>query len=241
MPSSIEMLPPPFEWIEIPAGKVTIQGHGEFNIPKFSIAKYPITVAQYQVFMNNKGYDTEKYWTTAGWAWKQEEDVTQPRFWDEKHHEKFFKSDHPIIEVSWYEAVAFCRWLSDMTGENIFLPTEQQWQRAAQGDTRWAYPWGNEFDDQRCNSSIKSKSDGTTPVTQYPNGASPYGVMDMAGNIWEWTLTVYASDLNNIDRRVLRGGSWLYYNLEFLRVDNREKCIPHGWSDVIGFRIVLAA
>lgn len=232
-------LPDPFEWIDIPAGKVTIDER-EFDVPKFSIAKYPITVAQYQVFMQDKGYDVESYWTTAGWEWRQREKITQPRYWGEKGYEHFFKSDHPIIGVSWYESIAFCRWLSEKTGENILLPTEQEWQRAAQGDTGWAYPWGNQWDDQRCNNSVKSKSAGTTPVTQYLNGASPYGVLDMSGNVWEWTLTAYESagigDINSTDVRVLRGGSWGNLDEDDLRVDYRFRNVPFNWNYSFGYR-----
>lgn len=233
-------LPNPFEWVEVPAGKVTIAKYGEFDVPTFSLAKYPITVAQYQVFMNDKGYEIEKYWTAPGWAWRQQEKITQPRFWGEKGYEHFFKPNHPIIGVSWYEAIAFCRWLSEKTGETILLPTEQEWQRAAQGDTGWAYPWGNQWDDKRSNSRVKSQSYGTTPVTQYPTGASPYGIVDMSGNVWEWTLSEYESasigDINSTDVRVLRGGSWGYNFEDFLRVGFRLRLNPDIGSSYFGFR-----
>ena len=144
--------------------------------------------------------------------------------------------------VSWYEAVAFCNWLSGTTGENITLPTEQQWQRAAQGDTNWAYPYGPKFDENRCNSNTQ----GTTPVTQYEGkakGDSPFGVTDMNGNVWEWCLTKYESgerDMDGTDVRVLRGGSWWNHYGDSLRVVYRGGNYPYGWNPYGGFRIALS-
>ncbi len=235
-------LPEPFEWIQIPEGKVEISGHGTFDVPTFAIAKYPVTVAQYTLFIEDKGYAVKEFWTQAGWDWKQENNITLPRFWGEKDYERFFKPTHPIIGVSWYEAMAFCGWLSEKTGDKMTLPTEQQWQRAAQGDDGRAYPWGNGFDAKRCNSSVGTKSSGTTPVTQYPNGASPYGVLDMSGNVWEWMLNEYDNlsiiNINNTEMRGLRGGSWYDNDVNFLRADIRYWDIPISWD--IGFGVRLA-
>jgi hypothetical protein len=189
-----DILPRPFEWCDIPAGRVEIaDGHGWFDVPAFQIAKYPVTVAQYEVFIGAGGYQNREWWTEAGWeareqgwdwddkssSWKSTgKPWTQPRSMGDKDYKKFFIPDHPIIGVSWYEAMAFCRWLSEVLGDGvgargpsplpttITLPSEQQWQRAAQGDDGRAYPWGKDFDANRCNSSVKSKSLGTTPVTQ---------------------------------------------------------------------------
>lgn len=236
----LAVLPEPFEWIEIPAGKVTIKGHGEFDVPNFQIAKYPITVAQYQIFMNDKGYDIEKYWTEWGWEWRQQNKINMPQYWGDKFYQRFFNSNYPIVGVSWYESVAFCCWLSEKADENILLPTEQQWQRAAQGDSNWVYPWGNQSDVSRCNSSAKSNSRNTTPVMQYPSGKSPYGVMDMVGNVWEWTLTEYnkVKEINPTDPigPVKKGGSW--GGQDILSVDYRDNSSPFDRNTFIGFRIV---
>src|SRR5690606_8543992 len=129
------------------------------------------------------------------------------RFWDDS---QWNGADYPVVGVSWYEAVAFCRWLSEATGEAITLPTEEQWQYAAQGDDGRKYPWGDEWDCTRCNNSVEPcHSDGTTPVRQYEGpGDSPFGVVDMSGNVWEWTLTEYESGVNDLDganNRVIRG------------------------------------
>ncbi len=105
--------------------------------------------------------------------------------------------------------------LSPTAAMTITLPTEQQWQRAAAGDTGWLYPWGDEFDPQKCN-TYESEFKRTTPVTRYPSGASPYGVMDMAGNVCEWCLTRWGEDSSELssdgeyfsDKRAKRGGIW---------------------------------
>jgi formylglycine-generating enzyme required for sulfatase activity len=93
----------------------------------------------------------------------------------------------------------------------VSLPTEQQWQRAAQGDDGREYPWGDAFDSSRCNTE-ESGIKRTTPVNQYPNGISPYGVYDMAGNVWEWCLNEYEDpDITSLaasHSHVVRGGSW---------------------------------
>lgn len=148
-----------------------------------------------------------------------------------------------MVGVSWYEVVAYCRWLSAITGENITMPTEQQWQRAAQGDTDWDYPYGPKFDKTRCNFNTQ----GTTPVTQYEGkteGDSPFGVVDMSGNVWEWCLTKYESgeaDVDGTDVRVLRGGSWNYNNSVNLRVDSRNRHSPNNRSNYRGFRLARSS
>jgi hypothetical protein len=194
-------LPPPFEWIEIPVGKVKLEAGGYlktdtvFDVPAFLIARYPITNAQYAIFVGAGGYRERKWWTHAGWQAREQQNWTEPRYWQDK---KWNGADYPVVGVSWYEAIAFCQWLGETTGEKIMLPTEQQWQRAAQGDDGRKYPWGNEKpNEQLCN--FGGNIGHTTPVTQYPKGASPYGVMDMSGNVWEWCLTGYGTGSVSLD------------------------------------------
>ncbi len=253
-----DLLPAPFGWVDIPAGNVTLVNtwdnnptyvgkKGEqktFDVPAFAIAKYPVTNAQFRLFVEAGGYSERKWWTAAGWQQRESENWTEPRYWNDAQ----WNSDmQPVVGVSWYEAVAFCLWLSAQSGEQIMLPTEQQWQRAAQGDDGRAYPWGSDWDCQRCNNSVSPcDSSATTPVTQYAGrhkGDSFFGVVDMAGNVWEWCLTAYASGetgLDGTDVRVLRGGSWWNGDTDGFRCDSRDGGIPHNWNHGRGFRLALS-
>ena len=143
--------------------------------------------------------------------------------------------------MTWYESMAFTRWLSAKTGENIRLLAEGEWQRAAQGDDNRDYPWGKEWDGARCNNSVEPfDSNSTTPVTQYEGqGASPYGVVDMAGNVWEWTATDWQAGGENIagaNPRVLRGGAWFDVDSDSFRAAVRVSRNPGNWDDNRGFR-----
>ena len=106
------------------------------------------------------------------------------------------KADHPVVNVSWRDAMAYCQWLNDtLRGElkdlTLRLPTEAEWEKAARGTQGNEWPWGNEFDQNKCNSGEGGKG-GTTPVGAYsPQGDSPYGAADMAGNVWEWCHSLF--------------------------------------------------
>jgi formylglycine-generating enzyme required for sulfatase activity len=234
---SIDILPPPFAWIDIPAGKVVIDSETKTVAP-FQIAKYPITNAQFAKFVEADGYNQLKWLTEVGW--KQREGWTQPRYWDNSN---LNKDDQPVVGVSWYEAVAFCLWLSAATDESIMIPTEVQWQYAAQGDEGRAYPWGNNWDGSRCNNNVNGQGiRRTSPVREYEGkGESPFGVVDMAGNVWEWCLTDYETRTNDIysnaNKRVLRGGSWFEGNISDFQVRRRFWYNPRVWDGNYGFRI----
>ena len=240
--SSVDLLPAPFAWIEIP-------GKG------YDIAKYPTTNAQYAAFVEAGGYTQRQWWTDTGWdarlkgltldyakgeAVASDRPWTEPRFWRD---EGFGGADQALVGVSWYEALAFCRWLSESTGETITLPAEAQWQYAAQGDDGRKYPWGSEWDCTRCNNSVKPcQSSATTPVRQYEGqGDSPFGAVDMAGNVWEWCLTEYESkssdDVDSPAARVIRGGGWFYFSTADCRCAFRYGDLPFTSYNFRGFRI----
>jgi formylglycine-generating enzyme required for sulfatase activity len=238
-----EILPAPFEWCEIPQGFVTLidarnQGGtsgGKFEVQGFTIAKYPITNAQYQIFIDAAdGYRDARWWNfskeAAGWR------MLRPQPTDAA----FSGGDLPRTNISWYDAIAFTRWLSYRTGRQIALPTEQQWQRAAQGDDQREYSWGNTFDHSCCN--LSGKKGKLMPVTRSATGVSPFQVMDMVGNANEWCLTAWSTDNTQLagkDERVLRGGCWLDSTAE-IYVTTRKHDKPSSERTTNGFRIVRA-
>lgn len=238
---TIAILPPPFEWCDIPDGKVTIEysetNKKEFLIEHFAISKYPITNAQFDMFVNAKdGYNNPAWWDYAAEAYAWRKEKSQPE------ETAFTGDDLPRTNVSWYEAIAFCRWLSTRLDTNILLPTEQQWQRAAQGDDRRKYPWHNDFDMTRCNTS-ESRIASPTSVTMYPNGASCYGVMDLSGNIWEWCSSLLRDDqsaLSGVELLWVQRGGAFKFNHSYAAVSVRTGYYPGARSYFFGFRVMLA-
>lgn len=250
-PRSVDLLPAPFAWVSIPAGKVTLEAGGyvpaggqTFDVPAFAIAKYPVTNAQYRLFVDAGGYRERQWWTDAGWKQRETDKWTEPRYWNDP---KWNGDEYPVVGVSWYEAVAFCQWLSAASGENVTLPTEQQWQRAAQGNDGRAYPWGKTWEDGRCNHSVGKdwQKNSTTSVRQFEGkGDSPFGVVDMTGNVWEWCLTSHNDGVNDInidtEYRMLRGGSWIISYADDFRCAVRIRVNPHVGGNNWGFRLALS-
>ncbi|MCB0157172.1 MAG: SUMF1/EgtB/PvdO family nonheme iron enzyme [Caldilineaceae bacterium] len=224
---------PDIVWLPVPAGPFTM-GDGSdshtVNVPAFCISKYPITNVQYAAFVSATGRSVPEHWT----------DGLPPR--DQRNH--------PVINVSWDDAQAFFRWLSEQMEQSICLPSEAEWEKAARGDKdKRTYPWGDDEPDAvRCN--FDGNVGSTTSMGIYPAGASPYGCLDMSGNVWEWTQSEYRSypydpdDGREADAahgdRVVRGGSF----------DNSQiavRCAFRDWGDLedrlndfggIGFRVV---
>jgi formylglycine-generating enzyme required for sulfatase activity len=177
------------------------------DLPEYWIGRYSVTNAQFARFVKAKNYRTTAEQQGFGWAWTGS-NWEQVKGADWRHpsgpkSDIGGKNDHPVVQVSWNDAQAFCDWAG------LVLPTEQQWEKAARGaaDGR-LWPWGDdEPTDKHCNLNLNVGD--TTPVGHYsPLGDSPYGCADMAGNVWEfweWTASPWEPDS---DRRVLRGGAW---------------------------------
>jgi formylglycine-generating enzyme required for sulfatase activity len=238
----LDILPGPFEWCEIPAGRVTLEKNaGTFDVQPFFLAKYQTTYEQFQVFVDAEdGFTNDAWW--QGLA-KRESKPGKQCF---THAENL-----PRDSVSWYDAVAFCRWLSSKVGYEVRLPTEWEWQWAAQGPDGLVYPWGNKYikgyaNIDEKNSGIKDGEylEKTTPVGSYPQGASPYGVLDMCGNVWEWCLNEYdnpgRTDTTGEARRVLRGGSW-DASSNYVRAADRDWDNPYDAINDYGFRCALSS
>jgi formylglycine-generating enzyme required for sulfatase activity len=200
-------------------------------LPNYYMAKAPVTNAQYAAFVKTAGYKPPQQWNNK-----------QP---------PLGKENHPVEEVSWNHALTYCRWLAKTTGQPYRLPTEAEWEKGARGTDGRIYPWGDQWDAKRCNSRENGKGD-TTPVDTYLHGASPYSLLDIAGNVGEWCSTIWQKKAYPFQAQgkwtkayllrtnvpcVLRGGAY-YYDEEFARCAFRSESSPDNRHFGIGFRIV---
>ena len=250
------------ELIQVPAGAVTL-GHPThpdaspqhpLELAAFHIGKYPVTNAEFAEFIAARGYAAERYWTAMGWRWLRSKPQTEPGFWRDA---RFNAARQPVVGVTWYEAAAFCAWLSEAQGREFRLPTEAEWERAARGtlDAR-AFPWGDQWKTSRANTAELGLG-RTTPVDAFPSGTSPFGVWDLAGNVSEWTLSKWGMNWQELEygypyragdgregiegsaARVLRGGSWFNPSIE-AQVWRRARFLPGSRASNIGFRLAGA-
>lgn len=254
---------PQIEWREVEAGPFIMgsrkhhdQHAADNELPQFvctlirqpyRISRYPITVAQYRAFVEADGYQEPRYWSAAGWAWRLQHHILSPNF----YYGSFNTPNHPQVGVSWYEAMAFCAWLTEQVGYTVRLPTEAEWERAARHTDGRIYPWGNTFEARRCNSNEVGLG-GTAAVGSFPSGDAHCGAADLAGNVWEWCSTVWQANYEGYeekvndspagnDRRVLRGGAF-YNSSNLLRCASRNfYASPSNRYSSIGFRVVTAA
>jgi len=284
-PDGDYLLPP---LVEIPGGDYTLgSDEGYFDNEKpvhtvtlapFQMGQFPVTNAEWALFMQAGGYEDERWWVTEedkAWrrgdlgaegtkqtyrefrkarqqdfeSWRasrsdltstQIEGVqalidmtddefedwldewlpagrqTQPSVWND---DAFNNPAQPVVGITWYEARAYCAWLSAQTGQPFRLPTEAEWEAAARGQAGRRFAYDDDFDAARCN-TFESHIRRTTPVGVFPGGETPdTGLVDMAGNVWEWTSSLYASypyvssdgrenPITGDGPRVVRGGSW---------------------------------
>lgn len=230
-------------------------------LESFWIGATEITNAQYRPFIVEGGYADSTLWTQQGQTWKEENYVTEPKYWQDA---RYSADNLPVVGVSWFEAIAYANWLSRETGDRYRLPTEAEWERAACGAVKRAYPWGNAWDGARANfadRSLLNESPGfnwanpayndnyayTAPVGSYPSGITPEGVSDLAGNVWEWTLSLYVpypyqskdgrENIGAVGLRSLRGGGW-GSEASHLRCTNRLGEKPELRIYHTGFRVV---
>ena len=216
----------PFEMVKVPKGPFLYGDEKTREVVDhdYWIDTYPVTNEKYRAFIVADGYGNQAYWSSEGWKWKTKNNITVPERWNDNERNK---ADHPVVGVSYYEAEAYAKWAGKR------LPTEREWEKAARGEDGRKYPWGEEFDKSKCNSS-EAEIGHTTPVTQYLKGVSPYGCYDMAGNVWEWCADWYDEGKA---MRVLRGGSW-NNTPGNLRVSNRYRYFADDRKGGVGFRLV---
>jgi formylglycine-generating enzyme required for sulfatase activity len=247
-------------FMEIPAGPFLMGSDDErdswllkaspqhkVTLPTYYMARYPVTVAQFRTFVEASGY-----------AW---EDRNRPQG----------AAHHPIVYVSWHDALAYCKWLTARLQEwsdtpeplatllrtedwRVILPSEAEWEKAARGIDGRAYPWGNEPDPNRANYN-ETGINTTSAVGCFPHGASPYGVEELSGNVWEWTRSlggdypypvrrpgwVKREDLQASEDafRVQRGGAF-WYDHQDARCASRDGDVARGVEHYVGFRVALA-
>ncbi|MFZ5515698.1 MAG: SUMF1/EgtB/PvdO family nonheme iron enzyme [Candidatus Zhuqueibacterota bacterium] len=258
------------DWVKIPAGSFLMGAQKEnkakpnynesaqewespvheVKLSAFKISRYLVTVGQYRQFVENDGYQNRAYWTNGGW-----EQFTEPKDWEQQ---LVFPS-RPVVGVSWYEASAFAAWAK------VKLPTEAQWERAAQGKSGkyHKYPWGDAEPDGKISNSGHTKLGHPSPVGLFPDDCTEEGVLDMGGNVWEWCRdwfddtgfyeksTGFLNPLNDEDGspgafgkkegRVVRGGSWDFDNEYVFRCALRIRYLPEYRYLSLGFRVVCSA
>ena len=212
----------PEDMVRIPKGKFL---YGDERIEKiidydYYIDVFPVTNRQYKQFVDERPNHEVPY---------IEEEWAEPYNWnqDKKTYPKGMGL-HPVVLVTYQDAVDYCGWRSNKEGKEFKLPSEDEWEKAARGVDGRKYPWGEDFDEKRCN-TYESGIGKTTEVTRYPFGKSPYEVHDMAGNVWDWTASKEGP------RQVLRGGSWSYYRGS-ARCADRLRLAPRYLNNDVGFR-----
>ncbi len=266
----------PIEWIEsLFAEEINDQS---VQVAAFEIARFPVTNAQFAIFMREDGYDfAQPWWDEAAREWLSNNDPgideprwrqrplhrKTPRLWDDPHLGQI-NPNHPVVGITTYEARAFCCWLTHHTTYNpefyvYMLPSEEEWEYAARGSERRVYPWGTDDPDAEKGNfnlmlnkkilDIDHPYGSTTPVGCFPQGASPDTLLEMAGNVWELTRSVYASYHSEAIRHedthtepdqqkiVNRGGGW-YNAAMFLRTYTRNYLVLGAYYNHIGFRLV---
>jgi formylglycine-generating enzyme required for sulfatase activity/GTPase SAR1 family protein len=248
-------------FVEIPAGPFYMGSDPEqdpeaeereqpqhtLNLEKFYMARYPVTVAQFKLFVKRSGYKPAREDSLKGLV------------------------NHPVRRVTWYDAIAYCKWLAHRLreqettllatllwdGYTVTLPSEAEWEKAARGTDSRIYPWDNTFDEDRANHKGLALQT-TSAVGSFPGGESGYKLLDMGGNVWEWTRSIWGDsaqpsfgypydqndgreNLNKGDNwfRVLRGGGF-YDDNKALRCTSRLKGRPVDWSDNIGIRVCVS-
>ncbi len=236
----------------------------------YYLGRFPVTNADFARFVEAAAYRTQAEREGGGWVYDPEKDKwnkTQGADWRHPRGPESGiegREDHPVVQVSWHDARAYIQWLNKTfatalpKGYRFALPSEAEWEKAARGEFGNEWPWGNEWREGLCNAHSKKAGDGdTTPVGQFSlQGDSPYGCADMAGNVWEWTRSLWGKDPFEADfkypyqpddgrenlkagddvLRIVRGGSWFSSQI-LVRAAFRNGLDPDSGDDNRGFRV----
>ena len=230
----------PFDWVEIPGGEIAIGrdavSYGGpapadelprhiVDLPAFELSRTPVTNAEYARFVSETGAAAPAHWAAGSPSGEL--------------------GDHPVTFVDWFAARDFCAWAGGR------LPTEAEWEKGARGTDGRLYPWGATEDVARAKVAAGMKQGATAPVGAHAGGASPYGLLDMAGNVWEWVSSGYRpypydpadgrESPAGPEERVLRGGSFASPGLSFARCAMRSRSRPERRQSHIGFRVARGA
>jgi formylglycine-generating enzyme required for sulfatase activity len=289
----------------VPAGKFIMgsqEGEGnederpqhEVELPAYWMGRYPVTNAQYAAFVQAGGYKNPDYWPEARKENVWKDDAIKGLFDDEprtspvKFVQPFHLENHPLVGITWYEMLAFTRWLTETWQEKeilpadwqVGLPSEAEWEKAARGglqvphkpvlrsvvqkeqswlvdkdslkmginpDPRRKYPWMQEFTLGYANNDAAGIG-SSSALGCFPKNVSPYGVVELNGNVWEWTRSIFEDypyraddgreDLGSTSQRVLRGGA--FFNIGgYLRCAYRDWYNPLYWDYYHGFRVMV--
>jgi formylglycine-generating enzyme required for sulfatase activity len=210
----------------------------EVDVPEFYIQRYPVTVAQFSTFVEQSRYVPKNMRYLKGVV------------------------NHPVVQVTWDDAMAYCAWLENWLREKgpeglhwrleqgwrVSLPSEAEWEKATRGADGRIYPWGDESDADKAN--LEKVIGTTSPVGSFPGGSSPHGILDMSGNVWEWTRSLHRAylyisqdgreNLQSRSSRVLRGGAFVN-NRGYARCAFRNYLSPAVSDYGVGFRVALVS
>jgi formylglycine-generating enzyme required for sulfatase activity len=227
-------------------------------VSEFFVGRFPVTQDEYARFVRATGHPPPAIrglpLITLGGRDTLFRELAAPYVWDGDQPPAGHGS-HPVVLVTSDDAMAYCRWLADVLGRVVRLPTEAEWERAARGGIDGQrYPWGNDIDPSRGNfltESASKRQRGTKPTGTYPPNA--YGLYDVSGNVWEWISDWYSAEYYGTGdmrdprgpelgtMRIVRGGSWVNDDVAMLRCAYRHKVPLDTYAYSVGFRVVCPA
>jgi len=236
---------PDIDWRDVPGGAFVAGGEpfapvAQVEVEPFAISRYPITNAQFAAFVADGGYTEARRacWSDAGWAWRERRRPDGPK----QEGGVYDLPNHPAVSVSYYEAEAFCCWLGRKLHARIALPSGAQWEKAARGADGRQYPHGDRLAPDDANYAAAGLH-ATSAVGVFPRSESPCGVMDTAGNVWEWTAAepgIGTSSSTGSAQRIVRGGAYDSAEVS-VRCASRALRPADSAACNIGFRVVKVA